>query len=83
MLTEKITHTVVINDKIIVRKEGERVGGLLRSWRDLRREKPQRLKGGVKIYGQKECTMCEQVCGLLTEEDREDAAKHGASQCVC
>ena len=47
MLTGKITHTVVINDKIIVRKEGERVGGLLRSWRELRREKPQRFKSGV------------------------------------
>ena len=77
------THTVVINDRIEERKEGEKVGGLLRSWRELRRQNPHLFQRGVKIYGQKECTMDEQICGLLTEEDREDAAKHGASQSVC
>ena len=66
-----------------IEKEGEKVGGLLRSWRELRRQNPHLFQRGVKIYGQKECTMDEQICGLLTEEDREDAAKHGASQSVC
>ena len=52
----------------------------MRTWRQIRREHPDLLNKGVKVWGQKEATMDEMICGLLTDTDAEDAEKHKATQ---
>ena len=36
----------------------------------------------LRVWGQEEATMNEQICGFLTQTDMEDAEKHGATQSI-
>ena len=76
------THTVWLRGKAKLREAGTKVGGLLRSWREHRRRKPESYKRGVRVWGQPESTMDENICALLTQTDQEDAVTHEASQSI-
>ena len=73
------THSVWVNEKEVKRVAGERVGGLMRTWRELRIDNPVLFNSRVRVWGS-EATMDEQICGFLTETDMEDAEKYGATQ---
>ena len=66
-------HTVKIDGKEVVRKEGEPVeNNLFRSWWELREAQPHLFEQGVAVAGQQACNQDEAICfvesELLTEE---------------
>ena len=66
----------------MLREKGQLVKGLMRTWRQLRQKFPKLFKLGVRVWGQREMTMDEMICGLLTQTDREDLERRGHSQSV-
>ena len=75
-------HSVIVSGAVVERKKGEPVGQLMHTWRANRLQVPE-LYVNVEVFGQKEATMDQSICMLLSDQLRhEELPALGVKQCV-